>query len=233
MNICHGLLNAMQVSSWELEEMIQIARRHGALGAKLTGGGGGGSIIALCPRNPARPIALNRVSVKPAIRQFRLQWEASRKMVENMREKVSFDDEPLILVDEDDNEVGYRSKGECHEGHGILHRAFSIFLFDKRGRVLLQQRAAGKRLWPLHWSNSCCSHPRRGETMDQALHRRLREELGLEASLKSFTSSSTKPISVISVPSTNCATYTSAHRAAKPGCTRPKLPTGAGCPWKK
>ena len=105
-------------------------------------------------------------------------------MVENVRETVSFDDEPLILVDEDDNEIGYRSKGDCHEGHGTLHRAFSIFLFDKQGRVLLQQRAAGKPLWPLYWSNSCCSHPRRGETMDQALHRRLREELGLEASLK-------------------------------------------------
>jgi len=52
MNVCQGLLNAMQVSSWELEEMIQIARRSGALGAKLTGGGGGGSIIALCPPEP-------------------------------------------------------------------------------------------------------------------------------------------------------------------------------------
>ncbi|MDT8408206.1 MAG: hydroxymethylglutaryl-CoA reductase, degradative [Wenzhouxiangellaceae bacterium] len=52
MNVCQGLLNAMQVSSWELEEMIQIARKHGALGAKLTGGGGGGSIIALCPPDP-------------------------------------------------------------------------------------------------------------------------------------------------------------------------------------
>jgi len=52
MNVCQGLLNAMQVSSWELEEMIQIARRHGALGSKLTGGGGGGSIIALCPPEP-------------------------------------------------------------------------------------------------------------------------------------------------------------------------------------
>jgi len=105
-------------------------------------------------------------------------------MVEDVGKRVSFDDEPLILVDEDDNEVGYRSKVYCHEGHGALHRAFSIFLFDKQGRVLLQQRAAGKPLWPLYWSNSCCSHPRRGETMDQALHRRLREELGLEASLK-------------------------------------------------
>ncbi len=54
MNICQGLLNAMQVSSWELEELIQIARNNGALGAKLTGGGGGGSIIALCPENSAQ-----------------------------------------------------------------------------------------------------------------------------------------------------------------------------------
>jgi len=100
------------------------------------------------------------------------------------REKVSFDDEPLILVDEDDNEIGHKSKVECHQGHGTLHRAFSIFLFDDRGRVLLQQRAAGKPLWPLYWSNSCCSHPRRGESMQQALHRRLHEELGLDAELE-------------------------------------------------
>ena len=54
MNVCQGLLNSLQVSSWEIEEMIQIARDNGALGAKLTGGGGGGSIIALCPEDSAR-----------------------------------------------------------------------------------------------------------------------------------------------------------------------------------
>lgn len=105
-------------------------------------------------------------------------------MGEAVRETVSFDDEPLVLVDEDDNEIGYRSKVDCHTGHGTLHRAFSIFLFDEQGRVLLQQRAAEKPLWPLYWSNSCCSHPRRGETMEQALHRRLHEELGLDAELE-------------------------------------------------
>lgn len=105
-------------------------------------------------------------------------------MGEMVREKVSFDDEPLILVDEHDNEIGYRSKSDCHKGHGTLHRAFSIFLFDDRGRVLLQQRAAGKPLWPLYWSNSCCSHPRRGETLEDALHRRLREELGIDSPLE-------------------------------------------------
>ncbi len=53
MNVCQGLLNGLQVSSWELEELIQIARENGALGAKLTGGGGGGSMIALCPESAA------------------------------------------------------------------------------------------------------------------------------------------------------------------------------------
>jgi hydroxymethylglutaryl-CoA reductase len=60
MNICHGLLNALRVSSWEVEELVQIAREHGALGAKLTGGGGGGSIVALCPQNKEKVAAAMR-----------------------------------------------------------------------------------------------------------------------------------------------------------------------------
>jgi len=105
-------------------------------------------------------------------------------MAEPLRQQVSFDSEPLILVDEQDREIGYRHKRECHSGHGILHRAFSIFLFDGQGRVLLQQRSAVKPLWPLYWSNSCCSHPRRGESLDQATRRRLREELNLDSELE-------------------------------------------------
>lgn len=96
---------------------------------------------------------------------------------------VSFDNEPLILVDTDDNVTGYESKVNAHLGDGILHRAFSIFLFTDDDRVLLQQRSGKKPLWPLYWSNSCCSHPRKGETYEQAVHRRLREELALDADL--------------------------------------------------
>lgn len=95
--------------------------------------------------------------------------------------RVSFDDEPLILVDAEDRVVGHLPKAECHTGDGILHRAFSVFLFDDSGRVLLQKRSAEKPLWPLIWSNSCCSHPRRGEELDQAVRRRLEEELGVVA----------------------------------------------------
>lgn len=96
---------------------------------------------------------------------------------------VSSEDELLILVDGDDREIGHLSKGACHDGDGVLHRAFSLFVFNPSGELLLQQRSADKRLWPLYWANSCCSHPRRGETMDRATERRLAQELGMTADL--------------------------------------------------
>lgn len=97
---------------------------------------------------------------------------------------VSSEGEELILVDRDDNEIAYRSKADCHDGDGLLHRAFSLFLFDDAGELLLQRRAAGKRLWPGFWSNSCCSHPRRGEDLAVATARRLSDELNISASLE-------------------------------------------------
>ena len=97
---------------------------------------------------------------------------------------VSSDSEELILVDEQDKEIGHLSKGDAHDGSGVLHRAFSIFLFDADGRLLMQQRASGKRLWPGYWSNTCCSHPRRGESLAVATARRLRDELDIEAGLE-------------------------------------------------
>ena len=94
------------------------------------------------------------------------------------------DAESLILVDGADRELGYLDKARCHAGRGVLHRAFSLLIFNARDELLLQQRAAGKRLWPGFWSNSCCSHPRRHETMEAAIQRRLREELGLSCALQ-------------------------------------------------
>ncbi len=70
-------------------------------------------------------------------------------------EIVSSDEELLILVDSDDCEVGFRDKSACHDGGGVLHRAFSLFVFNERGDLLIQQRARDKRLWPSFWSNSC------------------------------------------------------------------------------
>lgn len=98
--------------------------------------------------------------------------------------ETATDLEPLILVDDADREVGHLDKARCHAGPGVLHRAFSLLIFNAEGEWLLQQRAPSKRLWPLYWSNSCCSHPRRFETMDTAIHRRLREELGVSCPLR-------------------------------------------------
>ncbi len=89
----------------------------------------------------------------------------------------------LILVDAEDRELGYETKARCHDGAGILHRAFSVFLWNDRGELLLQQRSAEKRLWPGYWSNSCCSHPRKGEQLAAAALRRVHEELALTAEL--------------------------------------------------
>lgn len=97
---------------------------------------------------------------------------------------VSFDMEELILTDEFDNEIGYANKKKCHRSPGILHRAFSIFLFNCQNQVLLQKRSQQKKLWPEHWANSCCSHPRKGESINLAMRRRLVEELGVACPLQ-------------------------------------------------
>ena len=104
--------------------------------------------------------------------------------MDNVNRVVSSEAEELILVDEHDYEQGHLSKATCHDGAGILHRAFSAFLFNPAGELLLQQRADSKRLWPGYWSNSCCSHPRRGESMAAATGRRLAEELNIAAELR-------------------------------------------------
>lgn len=93
-------------------------------------------------------------------------------------ETVSNASEELILVDELDRQIGAKPKSDCHQGNGILHRAFSIFVFNDKNELLLQQRSAEKPLWPNYWSNTCCSHPRVGESMEEAVVRRLDQELG-------------------------------------------------------
>jgi isopentenyl-diphosphate delta-isomerase len=96
---------------------------------------------------------------------------------------VAVNSDALILVDEADRSLGFLSKALCHEGRGILHRAFSLLIFNGAGDLLIQRRAAGKRLWPMYWSNSCCSHPRGDESLETATQRRLFEELGIRCPL--------------------------------------------------
>ena len=91
-------------------------------------------------------------------------------------------EDEVILVDEEDREVGTAPKLRAHR-EGWLHRAFSVFLFNSRGELLLQRRADDKYHSAGLWSNTCCSHPRPGEETDAAARRRLGEEMGLSAPL--------------------------------------------------
>lgn len=92
-------------------------------------------------------------------------------------------EEQVILVDEQDNPIGLMPKIEAHE-KAVLHRAFSVFVFNDKGDLLLQQRAASKYHSPLLWTNTCCSHPRDGESNIEAGKRRLQEEMGFSCDLE-------------------------------------------------
>ena len=89
----------------------------------------------------------------------------------------------LILVDENDNPIGKMEKTITHQ-QGILHRAFSVFIFNTKGEMLLQQRALNKYHSGGLWTNTCCSHPRYGEELNDAANRRLFEEMGMSCKLE-------------------------------------------------
>lgn len=97
------------------------------------------------------------------------------------------DKNKVILVDENDTEIGQMEKLEAHH-RGVLHRAFSIFIFNNNNELLLQRRAFGKYHSEGLWANTCCSHPMPNESILDAAHRRLNEEMGLSTALKSVFS---------------------------------------------
>lgn len=89
----------------------------------------------------------------------------------------------VILITPEDKPIGVMEKMEAHR-KGVLHRAFSVFIFDRKGRMLLQQRAPQKYHGALLWTNACCSHPMWTEPVEEAAQRRLMEELGFQTPLK-------------------------------------------------
>ena len=95
--------------------------------------------------------------------------------------------EEVILVDENDVEIGQAEKLSVHHS-GALHRALSVFIFNSKGQMLLQQRAFHKYHTPGLFSNTCCSHPRPGEDTQAAAHRRLQEEMGFDCPIKALFS---------------------------------------------
>lgn len=103
------------------------------------------------------------------------------------KEKFAMIEEQVILVNDKDEQLGLMPKLEAHE-KGVLHRAFSVFIFNEKNELMLQQRALHKYHSPGLWTNTCCSHQRDGESSLSAGVRRLREEMGFEVPLKETTS---------------------------------------------
>jgi isopentenyl-diphosphate delta-isomerase len=111
----------------------------------------------------------------------RVEWEGGNDVRLGVESLMAA--EQLILVDAEDRELGVGEKMEVHLA-GALHRAFSVFVFDGRGRLLLQKRAADKYHSAGLWSNTACGHPRPGEATREAARRRLREEMGFDCELR-------------------------------------------------
>lgn len=93
----------------------------------------------------------------------------------------------VVLVDKKDNQVGKGEKLKIHQ-EGKLHRAFSIFIFNSKGKLLLQKRAKGKYHSSGLWSNTCCSHPKPNQDLKNEAKRRLKEEMGIECDLREIFS---------------------------------------------
>lgn len=91
----------------------------------------------------------------------------------------------VVLIDKDDKVVGYEDKETAHKSPLPLHKAISVVIFDEEGKkTLLQKRSSNKPTWPDFWSNTCCTHPLKGESSRQAAKRRLEEEMGFKVPLK-------------------------------------------------
>jgi isopentenyl-diphosphate delta-isomerase len=91
--------------------------------------------------------------------------------------------EKVVLVDAEDNELGLEEKMACHKYPAKLHRAISVIILNSSGRMLITKRSSHKSTWPGFWTNTCCSHPRKGESYEAAAKRRLPEELGFTCDL--------------------------------------------------
>lgn len=96
--------------------------------------------------------------------------------------------EMIILVDGDDRQVGVEEKVKAHENGGKLHRSFSIVVFNSKREVLLQLRSVKKYHFGGLWTNTCCSHPNKGELLENAVHRKLKQEFGFDTELRELFS---------------------------------------------
>lgn len=166
-------LRDIGVSSERLEALISAAKKAGALGAKLSGAGGGDCMIALAAKE-------KRDALRKAIADAGGTVLEVSVHAEGVRSETTDDQKELfIVVDEKDTILGYRTRKDCHADKSLIHRSTNTVLFDKTGRVLLQKRSMTKDTSPGKWTVSATGHVNKGESWEVAARRELQEELGI------------------------------------------------------
>lgn len=168
-------LRDLGVSSEKLEALISAAKGAGAWGAKLSGAGGGDCMIALVEEK-------KRKRVEEAIVKASGQVIHISSGAEGVRlETTDSQDEMFIVVDRDDNVLGYKTRYECHHDKSLIHRSVGVLIYDDKGRILLQKRSQTKDIDPGLWDISAAGHLSKGQEYEGAAHRELKEELGIDA----------------------------------------------------
>jgi len=166
-------LRDLGVSTQKLEALIAAARGAGAWGAKLSGAGGGDCMLAVTADE-------RREAVAHALTENGGQVIHIHTNADGVRTETDDQDELFIVVDEHDNVIGHKKRHECHHDPSLIHRAVELFIFDSKGRVLLQKRSRTKDIRAGFWSTSVGGHVGKGESYEDAMKREVTEELGIE-----------------------------------------------------
>ena len=177
MNFNQDYLRDMGVSTEKLESLIKSAKDAGSWGAKLSGAGGGDCMIALCS-----PDSYERVSA--AISTSGGTVIPTTCGATGVRvETTDNQDELLIVVNTNDEIIDYRSRSDCHADPSLLHRTVGVLLTNDAGEILLQKRSMTKDMDPGLWGISAAGHVSKGQTDEEAAHREMIEEIGVDTPL--------------------------------------------------
>ena len=170
-------LRDLGVSSEKLENLIKAAKMAGAFGAKLSGAGGGDCMIALASPD-------KRKAVEDAMTQSGGEVVCVEPNAPGVRiETTDNQDELCVVVDKEDKILGYKTRYECHHDKSLIHRVVGALIFNDKNQLLLQKRSQTKDMEPGLWGISAAGHVTRGQTDEDAVHRELAEELGIDVPL--------------------------------------------------
>lgn len=171
-------LRDLGVSSEKLESLIIAAKEAGALGAKLSGAGGGDCMIALSTKE-------TKEKIEKAITKAGGQVLLIHIHAEGVRQETTDDQNELfVVVDTSDTILGYKTRFECHHDKTLIHRTVGALIYNNKGDILLQKRSLTKDLEAGKWGISCGGHVTKGQTYEEAVARELKEELGISVSLE-------------------------------------------------